>query len=283
MTTSSERVRRIRRSEADAFVWGDPGSGEVQDWKYVSNYEIHALLFRLGPRGLFRHSDAHKTIYAADVFYYVLTGTLVMHNPETGETQRVVAGEGLFFRRDTWHNGFNYGEEPVEVLDFISPPPLTGSTSSYSEGVPLLVSSVRRRRDIIGRWPWQDADKPAVSMHIIRPSDIVWEIDEADFPALTGTMVSTEHMTVGKIELLPSQAAAPRRHKAATVGFVVQGTIELTGQDSHPGAPLRVSQGDAYVVDRESEYQLTCSGPEAASVVFCIGACKAPAASGPGR
>ena len=104
-------------------LWGDPEAGEVADWIYVSSDKIHQLLFALAPGGLFRHSSEFRTIFAADEIYYVISGVMVIANPETGEVQRVNPGEAAFFRRDTWHHAFNYSRETLRVLEFFAPPP----------------------------------------------------------------------------------------------------------------------------------------------------------------
>src|SRR5918994_1893621 len=118
----------IRFADVRRHVWGDEESGLVDDWIYTSTDRIHALVFGLPPGGAFRHSDAHRTIFAADELLYVLQGTFAAANPETGEVYRVEPGESLFFRRDTWHHGFSYGDEELRVLELFAPPPSTGSS-----------------------------------------------------------------------------------------------------------------------------------------------------------
>src|ERR687886_624727 len=88
----------IRSEQVTLHLWGDSDSGEVADWIYVSSDKIHQLVFGLPPGGAFRHSDSYRTIFAADVLYYVLNGILVLNNPQTGEVHRVLAGEAIFFR-----------------------------------------------------------------------------------------------------------------------------------------------------------------------------------------
>lgn len=109
---------------ASRHLWGDKIAGEVSDWIYVSSSKIHQLVFGLPPGGWFRHSADYRTIFAADEIYYVLSGVLALNNPETGEVHRAVPGEAVFFRRDTWHHGYNLSSEPLRVLELFAPPPL---------------------------------------------------------------------------------------------------------------------------------------------------------------
>ena len=62
----------------------------------------------------------------------------MLANPETGEIVRAEPGESVFFRRDTWHHGFSYGDEPLRVLEFFAPPPATGTSGAYAQTQPYL-------------------------------------------------------------------------------------------------------------------------------------------------
>ena len=81
----ASHVRRgrpcIRRRDTAHHVWGDAESGHVTDRVYVSTSALHVLEFELAPGGGFRHSPTNKTVFAADVFYCVLDGTLVHRGP----------------------------------------------------------------------------------------------------------------------------------------------------------------------------------------------------------
>ena len=52
----------------------------------------------------------------------MLSGTLGLANPETGEFCIAKEGEALFFRKETWHHGFNLGNEQVRVLESFGRP-----------------------------------------------------------------------------------------------------------------------------------------------------------------
>ena len=49
-------------------------------------------LFTMPPGGGFTHSAEFRTVFDADEFYYVLSGELVLNNPETGEVHIARAG-----------------------------------------------------------------------------------------------------------------------------------------------------------------------------------------------
>jgi hypothetical protein len=75
----------IERAGVTRHLWGDEGSGLVADLIYASTEAIHALVFILAPGGAFRHSPEYRTVFGADEVLHVLTGTMVLANPETGE------------------------------------------------------------------------------------------------------------------------------------------------------------------------------------------------------
>ena len=113
-------------------IWGDETSGEVADWIFASTALIHCLVFGLAPGHSFTHSPEYRTVFGADEVLTVLSGTLVLANPEVGEVQRIGAGQSVAFGADTWHHGFAHGPEALRVLEFLAPPPSAGTTGAYA-------------------------------------------------------------------------------------------------------------------------------------------------------
>ena len=128
----------LRADEVVRHTWGDAEAGFVEDWIYVSSQLIHTIVFGMPPGGRFTHSESFRTIFGADELLHVLQGILVLANPETGEIVRAEPGESVFFRRDTWHHGFSYGDEALRVLEFFAPPPATGTSGPYAQAQPYL-------------------------------------------------------------------------------------------------------------------------------------------------
>lgn len=231
-----DRPTAIPYAAVTRHLWGDAASGEVADWIYVSSDKIHQLVFGFGPGGAFRHSDAYRTIFAADEVLYVLAGTMVIANPETGEVAKVERGEAVFFRRDTWHHAWSYGPEALRVIEFFAPPPATGTSGKYAQTKPNLVELVYGRDDLLGRWPMAKAEAQArATLHVLREDDILWRLDGAERPVLTGILASTEHLTAGKIRLLPGQHSAVERHGGAESLYVLEGTLNVRLPEAQEG------------------------------------------------
>ena len=203
------------------YLWGDDVSGEVSDWIYASTDLIHMLVWALPPGGKCLHSDTHRTVFGADVTYVVLGGTLVLANPETGEVKVAEVGEAVLFRRDTWHHIFSHGLEQLRVLEFFAPPPSTGTSRKYAQTRPPL-DGVRHANDaLLGHWP---LEQPEPTLHHRTKSDTLWR---RDGDALVGITVSTEHLTVGTLSLLPGQHSEPEEHGGDETLYVLEGVLNV--------------------------------------------------------
>ncbi|BCX03390.1 MAG: hypothetical protein KatS3mg053_1328 [Candidatus Roseilinea sp.] len=266
-----ERAAAIPYASAVRHLWGDRESGEVADWIYVSSDKIHSLVFGLPPRGWFRHSDNYRTIFGADVTYHVLSGVMVIANPETGEVHRVPAGTTAFFRRDTWHHVFNYSDAPLRVLEFFAPPPSTGTSGAYARQKPLL-TTVRYERDgSLGRLPMERATVHATdTIHLIHREDVTWRLEGNGFPALVGLIVSTEYLTVGQLHLLPGQNTEATAHGGDKAIYIVEGTLHVRVFDGQRPDWFEIGPGDACYVPQGTAHACYNIGSQPVVAVFGV-------------
>ena len=229
----------IRAQDAVRYVWGDDEAGHVDDWIYVSSERIHAIVFGLPPGGSFRHSDSFRTIFAADELLYVVHGTLVVANPETGEIVRAEQRESVFFRRDTWHHGFSHGDDDLRVLELFAPPPSTGSSGAYARTKPYLdvsrYSDDRQLGQSIG-----PAETP--SFRLLRQADQTWRLDRG---VLVGLYVSTEHLTAGTMRVAAGQRSVDETHAGDEFLYVTAGSLRVVAAD---GADATLGPGDGFYV-----------------------------------
>ncbi len=219
----------IRYEAATRLLWGESDrTGWVPDWLYVSNDKIHQLMFAMPSGGFFRHSERLPIIYGADEVFCILSGVLVLSNPETGEVHRANAGEAIFFRRDTWHHGFSYGTEPVRVLELFAPPPATGTGPEYALTKPNLTTVKYKQDQWLGRWPLsQTQAQTGFTMRVLREADTLWRLEGENQQALIGIWASTEYLTVGKIFLLPGHKSPVHSHGGDESLSLVEGTLSV--------------------------------------------------------
>ena len=261
----------IPYAQATRHVWGDAESGQVIDWIYVSSGKIHQLVFSLPLGGCFRHSDSHRTLFAADELYYVLSGTLAIANPEKGEVHRLQAGEAAFFRRDTWHHGFNVGTEPLRVLEFFAPPPSQGTSGAYSKTKPNLTTLHYAQNALLGNWPMSRAEATRTNTFtVLRDADMLWRLEGQKQQALTGLLVSTDQLTAGKIFLLPGQVTEPETHGGDESLYVLEGTLTLSvaAKDSSPWYEL--NPGDGFYLPQGTAHQYRNLTDKPVTVLFGV-------------
>jgi quercetin dioxygenase-like cupin family protein len=238
----------ISYANATRYLWGDDEAGRVSDWIYASTDKIHMLVYALPAGGSCLHSDTYRTVFGADVTYYVLQGTLALANPETGEVQVAEAGEAILFRRDTWHHIFAHSTEPLRVLEFFAPPPSTGTSRKYAQQLPYLESSRYSDDSLLGRWP--TPEKPA-SLHVRRAHEQVWR-REGD--ALVGVLFSTEHLTVATLSLLPGQRGDLQVRAGDECLYVIDGVLRVHTPESEANF-VELGPGDGFYCPEGTVHQ----------------------------
>ena len=194
----------LSRDDAAHHVWGDAIGGFVTDRVISSTDQLHVLEFELPPRGWFRHTADNPTLFAADVAYLCLTGTLVLVDPETGETAVAPAGSGIYFGRDTWHHGFALGDQTTRVIEFMSPPPSRGTASTYGKSRPLLVEASYADRRWAGRWPEALSEQRASRRLLpLRVEDALLSFRDDSPDHLVRTLLETPFLVVSRGTVQP--------------------------------------------------------------------------------
>lgn len=217
-----DRPAAITRREVTRHIWGDSEAGEVADWIYASTEKIHCLVFGLPAGGAFRHSEEFRTVFGADELLYVLEGTMLLSNPETGEIERIPAGSSAVFRQNTWHHAYAHGGEPLRVIEFFAPPPSAGTSGAHARTRPFLEQSLTADDALLGHvLPGAARTR---SLLPVRDDDVVWR---RDLGVLVGLHVSTEHLTAGVLEVNPGEVSAIHEHPGDEVLFVLDGTLHV--------------------------------------------------------
>jgi len=249
--------------------WGvDDKSGYASDWIYVSNNKIHQLLYQMPPGAFYRSHKGSPVIYGADEVWYVLSGTLAVNNPETGEVYVVETGKAAFWRKDTWHHGFNYSKEAIQVLEFFAPPPAAGTTGAYSTSKPFLPEFKEAQNEWIGRWPMSRAEaKRKQSIEVIGDSDLLWRLEGQ---GLVGLYASTENLTAGKLILMPGQKSALHVHKGDESIYQLEGSLNIVTPESEGQRLFILRPKDGFYVPEGTPHQFFNMSDQRAVLLFGV-------------
>jgi quercetin dioxygenase-like cupin family protein len=253
----------IRADQAVRHTWGDEEAGFVEDWIYVSSRMIHAIVFGLPPGGAFRHSESFRTVFAADELLHVLQGVLVLADPETGEIVRAEPGESVFFRRDTWHHGFSYGDDPLRVLEYFAPPPATGTSGAYAQTQPYLDECTYAEDAVLGRLDRADAPAAGGAFRLLRRDDAVLRLDRG---GLVGLLVSTEHLTVGTVTVPAGQASLEEAHAGEELLYTTRGAMRGRAAD----VEATLAPGDGFFVPAGTPHSYAAEGGGVAEGIFGV-------------
>ncbi len=256
---------------ATRHLWGDPEAGEVADWIYVSSDKIHQLVFGLAPGGSFRHSAEFRTIFAADEVLYVLSGTMVICNPQTGEVRRVDKGQAVFFGPNTWHHAYSYGDEPLRVLEYFAPPPSQGTAGTYARTQPLLASWTYGQYHLLGRWPAALGEAAhAATMRLLGADSVMWRLEGTERPVLVGVLASTDRLTVGTITLLPGQRSEAQTHGGDESLYLLDGTMHVRLPEQQGQRWFELKPGDGFYIPQGVPHQYYNISDRPANLIFGV-------------
>ena len=255
----------IDYKKMETYMWGDDEAGKVKDWIYVSNKSLHQIIFGLEPGGSFKHSDQYRTIFGADELLYVLSGVLIINNPETGETHKILPGESVFFKKDTWHHAFNYSEEYLQVLEFFSPPPITGTSGAYAKEKKLL-KNLKYKRDNYS-YPSENF-KNENAFKIIRSSNYIWSLEGKNKQSLIATLVKTINLDVKIINLQSLQESDIFKFKNHTTYLSLTDNLEVN-LDNHKKFIL--NKKDGLYLPHDTSFKLKNLNNFEANIILCIG------------
>ena len=189
-------------------------------------------------------------MFAADELLHVLQGTLVLANPENGDVVRAEPGESVFFRRDTWHHGFSYGDDALRVLEFFAPPPCHRDVGRVraDEAVPR---AQRLRPRGCRRQPRPRRRPPVIAAAPARGS-AAWQLDRG---VLVGLLVSTEHLTVGTVTIPAGQTSSEEAHDGEELLYVTRGELRVESGD----VDASLTPGDAFFVPAGTSHRYSAT------------------------
>ena len=234
-----DKPTHIKYKDMETYLWGDKEAGFIKDWIYISNQYLHQIIFGIEPRGYFKHSEEYRTIFGADELLYVLSGVLIINNPMTGETHKIKKDESVFFRKNTWHHAFNYSDEYLQVLEFFSPPPSTGTSGVYAKAQPFLNKS----KYIRSINHFDKSFKNEDSFKIIKEKNYVWGMLGSNQDILVATLIETEYLKVNKIYLTSNQETPYLKFKKQVIFLSLSNNILFDIKNNNKKNNLSLKDG----------------------------------------
>jgi mannose-6-phosphate isomerase-like protein (cupin superfamily) len=115
-------------------------SHQVATRLHICTDKIACTEFTIQPGQYFHPPDIHT----GDEVYYILKGTACVMNCESGQVHTVYADEVYYIPKGTWHQTFNFGDEPLVVLCSFAPEIWSGGDGGASrlfQGKPAFYKS----------------------------------------------------------------------------------------------------------------------------------------------
>jgi len=265
----------VRRSDGQRFLWGDEQSGQVADVIYGRGERISAVTFSLGPGHWFGASEAWKPLYDQHRFYYVVQGTLAIHDPETGDAVVAGPGEAVTWRGARYHFGYNVGDDEVLVLDWFAPRErlLEVPESSLAASKRDLGEVRGGRYDLLGVWP----DRRTEELKRSRADGGLVTVSERDSlrlvhgtrrPQLVSILSSGEHLTAGTFTVRGGTKTEPEQHPGDEVVFALSGQLHVHLPAS--GDWLELDPLDAAFIPEQTPHEYWSYSSPPAKAVFCV-------------
>jgi quercetin dioxygenase-like cupin family protein len=273
--TAAPRIFReptlVRQADAQRFLWGDEESGQVADLIYGRGERISAVIFMLGPGHGFGASEAWKPLYDQHRFYYVVQGTLAIHDPESGEVAVAGPGQAVTWQGARYHFGYNVGGDDVVVLDWFAPRErLLDVPETALAAEKRSLAEVRGGRyELLGSWPARRAETlVAGGLTTVGADTALHLVHGSRRPLLVSILSSGEHLTAGTFTLRGSTKSEPERHPGDEVVYAVSGRLHVHLPEG--GEWFELNPLDCLFLPEGTEHEYWSYGAETSKAVFCI-------------
>jgi mannose-6-phosphate isomerase-like protein (cupin superfamily) len=265
----------VREFEATRVLWGDAESGQVSDLVYGRGERISGFIYLLGPGHWFGASKTWKPLYDQHRVYYVVQGTLAIHDPESGEVAVAGPGEAVTWRGTRYHYGYNVGADEVIVLDWFAPAerPPDVSEVSYAASKRDVGEICGGRYELLGAWPDRRADElqrlageggPVT----VGPANSLRLIHGTRFPLLVSILSSSPDLTAGTFSLRGGSRSEPEHHPGDEVVFALSGRLNVHLPKS--GDWFELNRLDCLYLPEGTAHEYWSYGAETTTAAFCV-------------
>ncbi len=254
---------------------------------FFSTGHLTVGMFELAPGSCYDSADIHE----GDECYYVLQGTLTVHNPQTGECACIKPSDSMLVPMYGYHKGYNFGQDVMRVLFAIAPKVPAGNKKiidyakepmrMFKSGIPMPELSglsewnVHPTIDCLGQWPvaGKQARKAPVLLYSIPDHKKLISVYGAQHPMLVKFFVSNDLFHMGEF-YLPSGSESCRASEPLTHGsdcglYIKQGPVAVYLIQS--GETFLMEDGEVMFLPANTEYQLLNYTDHGVHMIFSIG------------
>jgi quercetin dioxygenase-like cupin family protein len=265
----------VRAFEATRVLWGDETSGQVSDLVYGRGNRISGFVYLLGPGHWFGSSDTWKPLYDQHRLYYVVQGTLAVHDPESGEVAVAGPGEGVTWHGERYHYGYNVGTDEVIVLDWFAPAerPPDAPEIEYSPSKRAVSEVVGGRYELLGSWPDARAAEmqrreESGGMLTVGPQNALQLVHGTKQPLLVSILTSGPDLTGGVFSVRGGTHSEPESHPGDEVVFAVSGKLNVHLPET--GDWFELNRLDCLYLPEGTVHEYWSYGAETAQGMFCV-------------
>jgi mannose-6-phosphate isomerase-like protein (cupin superfamily) len=265
----------VRRAEATRFLWGDVESGQVADLVYGRGERISGFVYHLGPGHWFGASETWKPLYDQHRFYYVVQGTLAIHDPESGEVAVAGPDEAVTWRGARYHFGYNVGDDELFVLDWFAPAERAPDASEleYSPSKRDLGDVQGGRYELLGAWPDRRAEELSRRAAeggplTVGPETALQLVHGRKLPLLVSILSSSADLTAGTFSLRGGSRSEPEEHPGDEVVFALTGRLNVHCPER--GEWFELGPLDCLYLPEGTLHEYWSYGAERSTAAFCV-------------
>jgi mannose-6-phosphate isomerase-like protein (cupin superfamily) len=265
----------VRRADAKRFLWGDETAHYVSDLIYGRGARVAALVYSLRPGAQFGASDTWKPLYDQHRFYFVVSGSLAIHDPESGEVAVAQAGEAITWRGTRYHYGYNFGTEETVVLDWYAPQEREPDVPEIeiSPGKRDVGEVVDGRAELLRSWPdalpaTRAGDFQSGGITRVTAAEALHFVHGQKAPMLVSIMASSNDLTAGTISLRPGLMSEPEQHPGDEVLFSLGGNLHVFLPDT--GDWFDLEPMDCVYIPEGVRHQYCSYSSTTSTGAFCV-------------
>ena len=93
------------------------------------------------------------------------------------------------------------------------------------------------------------------TMRVLREADVWWRMEGSDRHTLVGILASTEHLTVGKMYLLPGQQTDVQIHGGDESLYLLEGTLNVRLPEHQGQRWFELKPADGFYIPEGTPHQ----------------------------